>query len=74
MKRLRLGSLVLSGVLSASVVVNGDVIERVIARVNGQIITLSEFEARQLAAVQASRVPEGEVEAFLRQNNAKLLE
>jgi len=53
---------------------HGDVIERVIARVNGQIVTLSEFEARQMAAVQAARVQEGEIEAFLRQNNARLLE
>jgi parvulin-like peptidyl-prolyl isomerase len=74
MKRLRLGSVFFVGGLSASVLVHGDVIERVLARVNGQIVTLSEFEARQLAAVQAARVPDAEVEAFLRQNNAKLLE
>jgi len=74
MKRSRLGSLFLVGALGGSVVVHGDVIERVMARVNGQIVTLSEFEARQLAAVQAARVPDGEVEAFLRQNNAKLLD
>jgi parvulin-like peptidyl-prolyl isomerase len=74
MKQLRLGNLFFVGAISASVLVNGDVIERVMARVNGQIITLSEFEARQMAAIQAARVPEGEIEAFLRQNNAKLLE
>ena len=74
MKRLRLGSVFFVGALGASVLVHGDVIERVMARVNGQIVTLSEFEARQLAAVQSARVPEGEVEAFLRQNNARLLE
>lgn len=74
MKRLRLVSVLLAAALGATVVVRGDVIERVIARVNGQIVTLSEFEARQLAAVQAARVPEGEIEAFLRQNNARLLE
>ena len=60
--------------MGASVAVFGDVIERVIARVNAQIVTLSEFEARQMAAVQGARVPEAEVEAFLRQNNARLLE
>ena len=60
--------------LGVGFVAHGDVIERVIARVNGQIVTLSEFEARQLAAVQANRVPEDQVEAFLRQNNARLLE
>lgn len=74
MKLSRLGSVLFVGALFASVGVHGDVIERVIARVNSQIITLSEFEARQVAAVQGSRVPEGEVEAFLRQNNAKLLD
>ncbi|MEO8499281.1 MAG: peptidyl-prolyl cis-trans isomerase [Vicinamibacteria bacterium] len=74
MKRLRLGSVFFVGALSASVLLHGDVIERVMARVNGQIVTLSEFEARQLAAIQAARVPDSEVEAFLRQNNAKLLD
>lgn len=74
MKRLRLVSVFLMGALGASVAVQGDVIERVIARVNGQIVTLSEFEARQMAAVQAARVPETEIEPFLRQNNARLLE
>lgn len=74
MKRLRLASFFLMGVLGASALVEGDVIERVIARVNGQIVTLSEFEARQLAAVQAARIPDPEVEAFLRQNNARLLD
>lgn len=74
MKRSRLASVFFVGALGASVLVHGDVIERVIARVNGQIVTLSEFEARQMAAVQAARVPDSEVEAFLRQNNAKLLD
>ena len=74
MKLSRLGSVLFAGTLFASVLVHGDVIERVIARVNGQIVTLSEFEARQMAAVQAARVPDAEIEAFLRQNNAKLLD
>ena len=74
MQLSRLGSVFFVGALSASVFVHGDVIERVIARVNGQIVTQSEFEARQMAAVQAARVPEGEIEVFLRQNNAKFLE
>jgi parvulin-like peptidyl-prolyl isomerase len=74
MKLSRPASVFFVGALFASVGVQGDVIERVIARVNSQIITLSEFEARQLAAVQASRVPDSEIEAFLRQNNAKLLD
>ena len=74
MKLSRLGSVFFVGALGASVLVHSDVIERVIARVNGQIVTLSEFEARQMAAVQSARVPDSEVEAFLRQNNAKLLD
>ena len=74
MKLSRLGSIFFVGAIGASVLAHGDVIERVMARVNGQIVTLSEFEARQMAAVQAARVPEGEIESFLRQNNAKLLE
>lgn len=73
MKLSRPASLVLVAVLGAAVA-QGDVIERVIARVNGQIVTLSDFEARQLAAVQGSRVPDPDVEAFLRQNNSKLLD
>ena len=74
MKRSRLGSLFFAGALSASVFVHGDVIERVVARVNSQIVTLSEFEARQMAAVQAARISEAEIEPFLRQNNARLLD
>ncbi len=74
MKQSRLSSILFAILLGATAAVQGDVIERVIARVNSQIVTLSEFEARQLAAVQAARVPEAEIEAFLRQNNAKLLD
>ena len=74
MKRSRLVNVLLMALTGASGLVQGDVIERVMARVNGQIVTLSDFEARQMAAIQAARVPDGEVEAFLRQNNAKLLD
>jgi parvulin-like peptidyl-prolyl isomerase len=42
--------------------------------VNGDIVTLSEFEARQLAAVQAARVDEAKVETYLRENNARILQ
>jgi peptidyl-prolyl cis-trans isomerase SurA len=52
----------------------GEVIERVIVRVNGDIVSQSEFEARQVAAVQASRVAPGDIERFLRENNAKILQ
>jgi peptidyl-prolyl cis-trans isomerase SurA len=42
--------------------------------VNGDIVTLSEFEARQLAAVQAARIAPEQVESYLRQNNARILQ
>jgi len=51
-----------------------ETIERVVAKVNGQIITLSEFQNRQVAAAQAARIDPSTVSQFLRQNNAKLLQ
>jgi parvulin-like peptidyl-prolyl isomerase len=51
-----------------------EIIERVVAKVNGQIITLSDFQARQLAAAQAAKVDPSQVGTFLRQNNAKILQ
>src|SRR5512136_292557 len=51
-----------------------EIIERVVAKVNGQIITLSEFQSRQIAAAQAARIDPANVGAFLRQNNAKILQ
>jgi peptidyl-prolyl cis-trans isomerase SurA len=52
----------------------GEIIERVVAKVNGQIITLSEFQGRQIAAAQAARVDPATVGQFLRQNNARILQ
>jgi peptidyl-prolyl cis-trans isomerase SurA len=57
-----------------AVLARAEVIERVIVRVNGDIVSQSEFEARQVAAVQAARVPAPEIEKFLRENNAKILQ
>jgi parvulin-like peptidyl-prolyl isomerase len=51
-----------------------EIIERVVAKVNGQIITLSEFQGRQIAAAQAARVDPANIGAFLRQQNAKILQ
>src|SRR5512136_916842 len=51
-----------------------EIIERVVAKVNGQIITLSEFQSRQIAAAQAARVDPANVGTFLRQNNARILQ
>jgi peptidyl-prolyl cis-trans isomerase SurA len=51
-----------------------DLVERVIVRVNGDIVTQSEFEARQVASVQAARIGASEVERYLRENNARILQ
>jgi len=54
--------------------VQAEIIERIIAKVNGQIITLSEFQERQLAAAQQAKITPDEIGVFLRQNNARLLQ
>ncbi len=51
-----------------------EIIERVVAVVNGDIITQSEFESRQIAAVQAARVSQEEMIRFLQVNNARLMQ
>lgn len=51
-----------------------DVLERVVAKVNGDIVTLTEFQARQVAAAQAARIPPERLEEFLRENNARILQ
>jgi len=51
-----------------------EVLERVVVKVNGSILTLSEFETRQIAALQAARVRGDQIEAFLRENNARILQ
>jgi parvulin-like peptidyl-prolyl isomerase len=51
-----------------------EIVERVVAKVNGDIVTLSDFQSRQLTAAQAARVGPDRVEAFLRQNNARILQ
>ena len=61
-------------VASSAGAARAEVIERVVAKVNGQIITLSDFQSRQIAAAQAARVEPANVGAFLRQNNAKILQ
>src|SRR5512144_1343261 len=75
MRRLSSYGLVLSALLlAASPGARAEVIEKVVAKVNGQIITLSEFQSRQLAAAQAARVDPSGVSQFLRQNNARILQ
>lgn len=57
-----------------AVPVGAQVLERVVAKVNGDIVTLTEFQARQVAAAQAARVTPDRLEAFLRDNNARILQ
>jgi peptidyl-prolyl cis-trans isomerase SurA len=71
--RVVLPSLVLLGGAFAALL-HADILERVVVRVNADIVTQSEFEARQIAAVQQARIPAGQVEAYLRENNARLLQ
>src|SRR3954468_23486050 len=72
--RLNAGLLLALGVLAVSVSSRAEIIERVVAKVNGDIVTQSEFEARQLAAVQAARISNDQVESYLRQNTARILQ
>ncbi len=53
---------------------SAEILERVIVKVNGAIVTQSEFENRQVAAIQAARVGPDRVEAFLRDSNARILQ
>jgi parvulin-like peptidyl-prolyl isomerase len=53
---------------------SADVLERVIAKVNGEIITLSELRSRQLAAVREAGVPVERVEAYLREHNREIVQ
>ena len=64
----------LSLLLGLQPLLRADLVERVIVRVNGDIVTQSEFEARQVASVQAARIGASEVERYLRENNARILQ
>jgi parvulin-like peptidyl-prolyl isomerase len=72
MKPLR--ALTLISVVLVAAAARGEIIERVIVKVNGDVVTQSEFEARQIAAVQAARIGPEQVEKFLRDNNAHILQ
>jgi parvulin-like peptidyl-prolyl isomerase len=52
----------------------GEIIERIVAKINGEIITLSEFQARQIQEAQAARIPPERIQGFLRDNNARILQ
>ena len=73
MQRQRL-RLVLPSLLLLALPAPAEILERVVAKVNGDIVTLSDFQARQLAAAQAARVGPDKIESFLRQNNARILQ
>src|SRR4029450_6185446 len=64
--------LVLLSLLSAPA--RGEILERIVAKVNGEIVTLSEFQSRQIAAAQNARISAGRGEPFLRENNARILQ
>jgi parvulin-like peptidyl-prolyl isomerase len=51
-----------------------EILERIVAKVNGEIVTLSEFQSRQIAAAQNARIAPERVEGFLRENNARILQ
>jgi len=53
---------------------SADVLERVIAKVNGEIITLFELRSRQLAAVREAGIPVERVEAYLREHNREIVQ
>jgi parvulin-like peptidyl-prolyl isomerase len=64
----------LASVLFLAAGARAEILERVIVKVNGDIVTQSEFEARQIAAIQQARIPNDKIEAYLRQNNARILQ
>src|SRR6185295_18577787 len=64
----------LLAVLALALSAPAEVLERVIVSVNGGIVSQSEFEQRQIAAVQGARIGPSEVEKYLRDNNARILQ
>jgi parvulin-like peptidyl-prolyl isomerase len=74
MKRPSRHALFLPSLLALALSAPAEVLERVIVAVNGDIVTQSEFEQRQVAAVQGSKIAPSEVERYLRENNARILQ
>jgi parvulin-like peptidyl-prolyl isomerase len=66
--------LVVLSLLLAAPGLRAEILERVIVKVNGAIVTQSEFENRQVASIQQARVGPERVESFLRDNNARILQ
>jgi parvulin-like peptidyl-prolyl isomerase len=59
---------------AVAVPARAEILERIVAKVNGEIVTLTEFQTRQVAAAQNARVSADRVEGFLRENNARILQ
>ena len=74
MRQLSLPLVLPSLLLLLAVPARPEILERVVAKVNGDIVTLTDFQARQIAAAQSARIAPDRVEAFLRQQNAKILQ
>jgi len=64
----------LPSLLLFTVPVRAEIIERVVVKVNGEIVTLTDFQGRQLRALQQARVVPEQVPTYLRENNARLLQ
>ena len=65
---------VLLSALGLALPLPAEILERVIVKVNGDIVTLTDFTARQVAEAQAARVTPDRIEQFLRENNARILQ
>ena len=76
MRCARISSSLLASYLLLAASAPAEILERVVAKVNGDIVTLSEFQARQVAAVQAAGglTTDDRIERFLRENNARILQ
>src|SRR5258706_3374158 len=66
--------IVLPSLALAALTLRAEIVERVVAKVNGDIITLSDFTARQISEAQAARITPERIEQFLRDNNARILQ
>lgn len=65
--------LVPSLLLLAAIPARAEIVERIVAKVNGDIITLSEFQTRQVQEAQGARVDPDNLQSYLRDNNARIL-
>lgn len=70
----RFVSIVVLNVLIATGAARAEVLERVIAKVNGEIITLSDIEQRQVAAAHGANIPPEKIEAFLQEKSGPILQ